>query len=103
MIEILDLVNLTVDPSTNNLALIHYVSKVGKLLKKKFKREEKVVDLHGFSSSAPVLRFKSVGKIFNKCDVVAAHLPSYEHFETVERTIDFKILSPAQVDDKKTK
>jgi len=98
LMEFPELAALTIDQSTDDLVMIHHISKVGKSLKKS-KNSEKVVALHGLVSPAAILRFKSTADLFSKANIVEVPLPSPDDFETFESTIDFKKLSPAKVDE----
>ena len=93
--EFPDLVALTVDQSTDELVMMHHISKVGKSLKKS-KKAEKVATLHGFGFLASILRFKVVANLFSKDSIMKVLLPSGDNFETFESATNFKNLKPGK-------
>ena len=75
--------------------MIYHILKVEKSLKNS-KKAEKVVALHGFSSLASILRFKTVANFFSKDNIAKVLLPSGDDFETFESATDFKNLKPGK-------
>ena len=89
--EFPDLVALAVNQSTDELVMIHHISKVGKALKKS-KKAEKVTAYYGFGSLVSILPFKAVADLFSKDSIAKIYLPSGDEFETFESVINFKNL-----------
>ena len=91
LVEFDNLAALTIDQSTDELEIMHHNSKVGKSLLKS-KKPVKVVALCGMSSSAQIVRFKSVESLFNQKSCVTMDAPSSTNLETFENPADFKKL-----------
>ena len=91
--EFNNLAALTIDQSTDELVIMHHISKVGKSLKKS-KKPEKIVALRGMGSIVHVVRFKSVKVLFSSDYITTMAIPSIEDMKTFETLSDFKNLKP---------
>ena len=92
LIEHNNVVALTIDPITEELILFHHITRIGKSLKKKAKKNEKVVALSGFAPQASVVRFKSSEFLFHDDLIISAPTPDYDKIEQVESCKDFSKL-----------
>ena len=74
------LVALTLDPIADDLVLLHHVTRIGRIMKKKAtKKNEKVVALHGFGNTAVPIRFKSSSDLFDQHSIVTTDVPSNDN------------------------
>ena len=89
----LNLVALELDQITDMLVLLRYISRIGRIVKKKpTKKNEKVVALHGFGTSDAPVRFKSSSVLLDQRIIVTTNVPSNDDFETFENVSSFKHL-----------
>ena len=82
------------DPITDGLVLHHCVAWIGRIMKKKLtEKNEKVVALHGFGSSAAPIRFKFSSDLVDQRIIVTTDASSNDYFETFENISSFKSIN----------
>jgi len=82
---------MTIDPATKELAFFHHFTQIGGSLLKN--DSKKLVALHGFGSSALVVRFSSASDLFDLEKVLTVKVPDDDSFLEIYTKTKFNKLS----------